>query len=98
MLDSLDIYMVETMDEVLKIALAGPLGTVARRPGGANRRSYSTTVSHFYRAGMREAARGILEGTGAPLLARKADGFRIWNPAFDLLAHAASSESRGEFL
>jgi ATP-dependent Lon protease len=28
-LDTLDIYMVDTMDEVLKIALAGPLPTIA---------------------------------------------------------------------
>ena len=34
-LDALDIYMVETMDEVLKIALAGPLPS----HGGRSRRS-----------------------------------------------------------
>ena len=37
-LDSLDVYMVESMDEVLKIALAEPLGDRCGRPGGANRR------------------------------------------------------------
>jgi ATP-dependent Lon protease len=44
-LDSLDVYMVESMDEVLKIALAEPLGAVAVAPP-AQIAGDSTTVSH----------------------------------------------------
>jgi ATP-dependent Lon protease len=44
-LDSLDVYMVESMDEVLKIALAEPLGAVAVAPS-AQIAGDSTTVSH----------------------------------------------------
>jgi ATP-dependent Lon protease len=44
-LDSLDVYMVESMDEVLKIALAEPLGTVAVAPA-SQIAGDSTTVSH----------------------------------------------------
>jgi ATP-dependent Lon protease len=35
-LDTLDIYMVDTMDEVLKIALAGPLPAMAPAAPGAD--------------------------------------------------------------
>ena len=35
-LDALDIYMVETMDEVLKIALARPLGAIAATAAAAD--------------------------------------------------------------
>jgi ATP-dependent Lon protease len=44
-LDSLDVYMVESMDEVLKIALAEPLGAVAVAPP-AQIAGDSTAVSH----------------------------------------------------
>jgi len=44
-LDSLDVYMVESMDEVLKIALAEPLGGIAVTPP-AQIAGDSTTVSH----------------------------------------------------
>ena len=40
-LDTLDIYMVDTMDEVLKIALAEPLPGARRRGRHAGRRSRS---------------------------------------------------------
>jgi ATP-dependent Lon protease len=46
-LDSLDVYMVESMDEVLKIALAGPLrGLAVAPPADADIAGDSTTVSH----------------------------------------------------
>jgi ATP-dependent Lon protease len=44
-LDSLDVYMVESMDEVLKIALAEPLGAVAVAPP-PEIAGDSTAVSH----------------------------------------------------
>ena len=43
-LDSLNVYMVESMDEVLKIALAEPLGTIATPVDAAL--PGETTISH----------------------------------------------------
>ena len=47
-LDTLDIYMVETMDEVLKIALAEPLPVLAQRPRRRRRSRARHLGRHHY--------------------------------------------------
>ena len=66
-LDTLDIYMVETMDEVLKIALAGPLPGPRRRGDHGRRGSRSRHFRRHHYALMLSAlgARGSALETGA---------------------------------